>query len=126
MHAYGQVAHFDLDTNLTSIDLSNAINSNTSEDCRIMSIKKVRNDFESRFDAIKRSYRYQIYLGSSLLYRNQAWLINDIDMNILEELSEMIIGEHDFLSFSKYRPEQKNTNSIIYESVWKKRQNARI
>ena len=121
VHAYGQVAHFDLDTNLTSVDLSNAINSNTSEDCRIMSIEKVDSDFESRFDAIKRRYRYQVYLGSSILFRNQAWLINDIEIKILEEISQMIIGEHDFLSFSKYRPTQENTNSIIYESVWKKK-----
>ena len=121
VHAYGQVAHFDLDTNLTSTDLSNAINSNTSEDCRIMSIEKVESDFESRFDATKRRYRYQIYLGSSLLYRNQAWLINDIGIKTLEEISKMIIGEHDFLSFSKYRPEQKNTKSTIFKSVWKKK-----
>ena len=119
VHAYGQVAHFDLGTSLKSVDLCNAINSNTSENFRIMSIKKVGNDFESRFDAISRRYRYQVYLGSSLLFRNQAWLINDIDLNILEELSELIIGEHDFLSFSKFRPEQKNTNSTIHESVWK-------
>ena len=121
VHAYGQVAHFDLDTNLASRDLFNAINSNTSTDCRIMSIEKVRSDFESRFDAIRRVYRYQVYLGSSILYRNQAWLINDIEIKPLKELSEMIIGEHDFLSFSKYRPEQKNTNSIIYKSTWKKK-----
>ena len=120
VHAYGQVAHFDLETNLKSIDLCNAINSNTSQNCKIMSIEKVANDFESRFDAIKRRYRYQVYLGNSLLYRNQAWLINDLDIKILEDLSGIIIGEHDFLSFSKYRPEQKNTNSIIYESVWEK------
>ena len=121
VHAYGQVAHFDLDTNLTSNDLSNAINSNTSEDCRIMSIEKVESDFESRFDATKRRYRYQIYLGSSLLYRNQAWLVNDIGIKTLEEISKMIIGEHDFLSFSKYRPEQKNTKSTIFKSVWEKK-----
>jgi len=121
VHAYGQVAHFDLDTNIKSSDLCKAINSNTSQDCRIMSLQQVDSDFESRFDAIKRTYRYQIYLGSSLLYRNQAWLINDIEINILEELSEIIIGEYDFLSFSKYKPEQKNTNSIVYESVWKKK-----
>ena len=86
-----------------------------------MSIEKVDNDFESSFDAIKRRYRYQIYLGSSILFRNQAWLINDIEIKILEEISQMIIGKHDFLSFSKYRPTQENTNSIIYESVWKKK-----
>ena len=121
VHAYGQVAHFDLDTNIKSSDLCKAINSNTSQDCRIMSLQQVDSDFESRFDAIKRTYRYQVYLGSSLLYRNQAWLINDIEMNMLHQLSKMIIGEHDFLSFSKYRLGQKNTNSIIYESVWEKK-----
>ena len=121
VHAYGQVAHFDLDTNLKSSDLCNAINSNTSRDCKIMFLEKVDSDFESRFDAKKRTYRYQVYLGNSLLYRNQAWLINDIDINILKELSDLIIGEYDFLSFSKYRPEQKHTNSIVYESVWKKK-----
>ncbi len=121
VHAYGQVAHFDLDTNLKSPDLCKAINSNISQNCRIMSLEKVDSAFESRFDAIKRRYRYQVYLGSSLLYRNQAWLINGINTNTLEKLSEMIIGEYDFLSFSKYRPEQKNTNSIVYESVWKKK-----
>ncbi len=121
VHAYGQVAHFDLDTNLTSIDLTNAINSNTSEDCRIMSIEKVNNDFDSRFDAKKRRYCYQVYLGNSLLFKNQAWLINNIKIKILKELSALIIGEHDFLSFSKYRPEKNNTNSTIFESVWKKK-----
>ena len=121
VHAYGQVAHFDLDTNIRSADLRNAINSKTSQNCRIMSIEKVDNNFQSRFDAIKRIYRYQVYLGNSLLYRNQAWLINNIDIKVLQELSLMIIGEYDFLSFSKYRSEQKNTNSTIYESVWKKK-----
>ena len=121
VHAYGQVAHFDLNTNLKSFDLCNAINFNTSQDCKIMSIEKVASDFESRFDAKKRWYRYQIYLGSSLLYKNQAWIINNVDIKMLKELSGMIIGEHDFLSFCKYRPEQKNTKSIIYESVWKKK-----
>ncbi len=118
VHAHGQVAHFDLETNIKSSDLCKAINYNTSQDCKIMSLEKVDNNFESRFDAKKRRYRYQVYTGSSLLYRNQAWLISDIDIKILEELSQMIIGEHDFLSFSKYRPEQKNTKSIIYESSW--------
>ena len=121
VHAYGQVAHFDLDTNLTTIELSSAINANTSEDCRIMSIEKVDNNFDSRFDAIMRRYRYQVFLGNSLLFKNQAWLIKDINIKILEELSEVIIGEHDFLSFSKFRPDQKNTNSTIYESVWEKK-----
>ena len=44
-----------------------------------------------------------------------------MNLNKLNFLAGKIIGEHDFLSFSKYRPEQKNTNSIIYESAWEKK-----
>ena len=46
VHSYGQVAHFDLDTNIKSSDLLKAINCNTSKDCKIMSLEKVDNDFE--------------------------------------------------------------------------------
>ena len=50
VHALGQVAHFDLETNIKSSDLCKAINYNTSQDCKIMSLEKVDNNFESRFD----------------------------------------------------------------------------
>ena len=120
VHAYGQVAHFDLDTKLSSLELCNAINSKTSKECKIMSVEEISSDFEARFNAIKRCYRYQVYIGNSILYRNQAWLINDIDLDSLKTLSEIIIGEHDFLSFSKFNPEKNNTKSIIYDSVWRK------
>ena len=120
VHAYGQVAHFDLDTKLSNYELCNAINSNTSKNCKIMSIEKMNSDFEARFNAIKRFYRYQVYTGSSILYRNQAWLINGINLDLLKSLSKIILGEHDFLSFSKFNPEKSNTKSIIYDSIWKK------
>jgi len=126
VHAYGQVAHFDLDTRLSNVELCNAINSNTSKECKIMSIVEINSDFEARFNAIKRCYRYQVYTGSSILYRNQAWLINDINLVLLKSLSEIIIGEHDFLSFSKYNPDKTNTKSIIYDSIWKKDKNMLI
>ena len=120
VHAYGQVAHFDLDTRLSNNELCSAINSNTSKECQIMSIIGVGRSFEARFGAIKRYYRYQVYTGSSILYSNQAWLIKDINLDLLKSLSEIIIGEHDFLSFSKFNPNKSNTKSIIYDSIWKK------
>ena len=120
VHAFGQVAHFDLDTKLSNVELCNAINSNTSKDCKIESVAEISSEFEARFNAIKRSYRYQVYTGNSILYRNQAWLINDINIDLLKSLSEIIIGEHDFLSFSKFNPNKSNTKSIIYDSIWKK------
>ena len=126
VHAFGQVAHFDLDTRLGNNELCSAINFNTSKECKIMSVVEVDSDFEARFNAIKRYYRYQLYTGNSILYRNQTWLINDIHLDLLKSLSEIIIGEHDFLSFSKFNPDKSNTKSIIYDSIWKKDKNMLI
>lgn len=120
VHALGQVAHFDLDTKLNNVELCNAINYNTPQEIKIMSVVEISSDFEARFNAIKRHYRYQVYTGSSILYRNQAWSINDINLALLNSLSETIIGEHDFLSFAKFNPLKSNTKSIIYDSIWKK------
>ena len=118
VHAYGQVAHFDINTRLTNNELCNAINSNISKDCKVMSVVEVNKDFEARFNATKRFYRYQVYLGSSILYRNQAWHIDNINLELLNSLSNIILGEHDFLSFSKYNPEKKNTKCVIFHSAW--------
>ena len=123
VHAYGQVAHFDLNTRLEPNKLSDAINANTTKDCKIMSVVKVDSKFESRFNAKKRWYRYQVYRGSSILFRNQAWLINNMDVKVLKSLAEIILGEHDFLSFSKYRADKKNTKSVIYDSKWEEKDN---
>ena len=119
VQAIGQVAHFDLNTNLTENQLKNALNFYIDENCKIMSLCKTHDRFDSRFDAKNRIYKYQIYIGKSILYRNQAWLKNDsINIKILNQLAELIIGEHDFLSFAKYNPEIKNTRSTIYFSKW--------
>ena len=120
VHALGQVAHFDLSTRLKLNDLQNALNSNLSENCRILNIKKINNDFHARYDAKKRYYHYQIYTGDSILYKNQAWLVKELDLDILNSISKLIIGTHDFLSFSKFRNDIKNTKCIIFNSTWSK------
>ena len=118
VHAIGQVAHFDIDTSLKEEELKNAINYYISNHCKIMSISLPDNKFDSRYDAIKRTYIYQLYAGSSILYSNQAWLVNNVDIGILNLLAEEVLGEHDFLSFSKYDPKKNNTKSTIYSSYW--------
>ena len=82
VHALGQVAHVDFDTNLNIQVFKNALNAKLPEDCRIISVKQVNKDFHSRYDAKKRYYRYQCYHGDSILFRNQCWIINNIDIVI--------------------------------------------
>jgi tRNA pseudouridine38-40 synthase len=118
VHAYQQVAHFDFLTNLNENDLRNALNSKLEIDCKITSIKTVNNDFHARFSALRRQYLYQCYVGDSILYRNQSWILNKVKLRCLNSLAKEIIGIHDFLSFSKYNPRINDTKCKISESKW--------
>ena len=118
VHAWGQVAHVDLNTGMDAIEMKNALNANLPEDCNITLLEKVKNNFHSRFDAKKRYYRYQCYSGHSLLFRNQCWMHPNLNLVILNSMAEKIIGNHNFLSFCKYREKQLNTNCDIFHSRW--------
>ena len=118
VHAYQQVAHFDFLTKLNEKDLKNALNSKLDIDCKIISIKTVDKNFHARFSALKRQYLYQCYIGNSILFRNQSWILNEVKLRCINSLAKEIIGTHDFLSFSKYNPDINNTKCKISESKW--------
>ena len=50
-------------------------------DCNILMVKRVNDDFHARFDAKSREYVYQCYSGESLLFKNQSWY-TIVDINI--------------------------------------------
>ena len=119
VHALGQVAHVDLETRLDEKDLKNALNGNLPGECRIMNIEKASDDFQARFGATKRHYQYQCFEGDSILYKNQAWQLKNMDLGRLNQLASPVIGDHDFLSLSKFREDLEHTRCIIYKSKWK-------
>ena len=120
VHALNQVAHFDLATELDTCTLTKAINSYLPEDIFITSLEVVPGEFHARYSASKRIYLYQCYTGDNLLFRNQCWMTGPVDYNKLQSVAEVLIGEHDFLSFCKFRSDVKNTVCKIFESVWVK------
>lgn len=126
VHAFGQVAHFDLDTNLRITQLLKALNARLPHDIRIIDVAQTSDEFHARFSAKRRHYRYQCYLGDNLLFKNQSWSIGEIDKSILDIFAKKIEGTHDFLSFSKLNKQLENTECSIYESKWFKSENMLI
>ena len=120
VHALGQTAHFDLDTKLECDRLKNAINGNLNEDCYVKSIEIVNDQFHARFSAIRREYIYSCSQIRNLLDRHRVWYTNKLDILSLNNAAKLIMGEHDFLSFSKKNPQINNTICNIYQSEWKK------
>lgn len=126
VHAFGQVAHFDLDINLKNSQLLKALNARLPHDIRIVDVAQTSDDFHARFSAKRRYYRYQCYLGDNLLFKNQSWFIGEIEKSKLDIFAEKINGTHDFLSFSKLNKQLENTECSIYESKWFKSENMLI
>tara|TARA_B100000965_G_scaffold327505_1_gene290345 strand:- start:942 stop:1682 length:741 start_codon:yes stop_codon:yes gene_type:complete len=117
VHALGQVAHFDLDSKLNDKDLLRAINARLDRQIRISSLKEINENFHSRFDAISKEYNYLCCLSDNPLLVKDYYYIKKVDFNILSDVSKIIEGEHDFLSFSKFS-NKKNNYCKIFTSKW--------
>lgn len=123
VHAWGQVAHFDLKTDLDTCTLTKAFNSKLPDDIHVTDFRVVSKDFHARFSAKRRYYRYQCLTKMNVLLQNQTWVIVDPPMDSLNECAQLLLGKHDFKSFCKINPEIKDTRCQIYHSSWSKEQN---
>ena len=119
VHALGQVAHFDLSKKIDPNILLSAINANLNHCIRIIKCEFVDSDFHARFSAKKRHYYYRVRTDPFLLDHHYTHHISSIDIDLLNNASKLIIGHHDFTSFSKYNEKIENRKCIIYESIWK-------
>jgi tRNA pseudouridine38-40 synthase len=104
VHAKALVAHADVDLTeaLPLWKMKEALNALTGEDIAIKDIRQVRDDFHARFSATERGYRYAISQTRVAIGRQYEWFIhNELDVEVLKRLSEALLGEFDFTSFSK-------------------------
>ena len=60
VHALGQVAHFDIDVNITLYKLKCALNSLLPEDIHVLSTEIADKNFHARYNAISKTYIYKI------------------------------------------------------------------
>jgi len=121
VHAFGQVAHFDFDTELQPIVFEKAINAKTPVDIFVYDCEEVDSGFHSRFGAKKRTYIYQITTKYSPMMRNYHWHVKwDIDFDLLQKCAKLIEGEHNFESFCRTADQADSKVCFIYNSTWKK------
>jgi tRNA pseudouridine38-40 synthase len=103
VHAFGQVAHFDLEKLYPPERIIGALNFYLRNyDISILDCEIISQDFHSRFSAKSRSYIYKIINRSSKLSldRNKAWLIKtNLDISAMQKAASYLIGKHDFSSF---------------------------
>jgi tRNA pseudouridine38-40 synthase len=103
VHAKGQVAHFDLKEPVDTGRFINGLNAHLDFDIRIMKMEKVRPDFNARYDAISKEYRYFVWNGDSVPPELRLYRLHErrkLDMKAMRTAAEQMIGKHDFAAFT--------------------------
>ncbi|MDP4172874.1 MAG: tRNA pseudouridine(38-40) synthase TruA [Bacteroidota bacterium] len=120
VHAFGQVANFRTEKNLDLYKFKHSLNALLPYDISISEINEVPEEFHARFDAKKRSYLYFITKNKSPFFNNYSFLYREkTNIDKLNRLSSVILGENDFTSFSRKKSEVNNRICTIYKAHWK-------
>ncbi|MBN2618376.1 MAG: tRNA pseudouridine(38-40) synthase TruA [Spirochaetales bacterium] len=122
VHADQQIANFltDIDS-IPPQNFAQALNSLLPLDIRINSSVLVPLEFHSRFDAIRRTYKYYIKQGSvgHPKDRDYSWLIRrPLDIRKLNNLARVLIGEHDFTTFAAAGDQAPTKTRRIYSATF--------
>jgi len=102
VHALGQVASFQCDTELSADVFRKGINSLVSADLVVKSCEPAPETFHARFDAKSKTYRYRILNRGtpSALYRRYSWFISKkLNTGAMRGAAGFAIGAHDFKAF---------------------------
>lgn len=117
VHALGQVANFKMNCNIPVGNLVRAINSVLPDDIRVLNAEEVNVQFSARFSSKKKTYLYKIYndeIFSPFYSRYSTFIPYKLDIGIMKQALELLVGEHDFRAFMSSGSGVKNTIRTIY------------
>jgi tRNA pseudouridine38-40 synthase len=122
VHATGQVVALTLPLRWEERELRKGLNALLPEDVWVAEITEVPTSFHPRFDALGRSYRYQVGLvprASSPFFRFWCWpLEREVEMDLLQRGAALILGNHSFRAFAKAGQEHRGDRCIVSEARW--------
>ena len=132
VHARGQVVHLDVDEAVITqakgrsdetalLALMRRLNGILDPDVRVRRVVAAPDGFDARFSALWRRYAYRVVddpANQDPLTRSHvlAWP-RPLDLAVLNEASEPLVGEHDFASFCRRR-EGATTIRTLLDLGW--------
>ncbi|MDD7157609.1 MAG: tRNA pseudouridine(38-40) synthase TruA [Firmicutes bacterium] len=118
VHAFGQVAHFDLEKQSRSYNFVKGLNHFLPPDIRVIDASVERDDFHARFSAHRKTYEYLVYEGKTdrAIYHDRAMRVwAKLDVDKMNRAAKVLEGEHDFASFMSSGSEVDGTVRNLYK-----------
>jgi len=119
VHALAQVAHFSTQNSLPLEKILQGLRSMLPDDISALSLEVVADSFDAQTSAKKKTY---VYLVNNSSVRNPflmdyAWHVYPpLNLPAMEACLKLIIGEHDFTSFTASDAVTKTFVRTIYEA----------
>jgi tRNA pseudouridine38-40 synthase len=107
VHADHQVIHTDVPDKTDITNFTFRLNQLLDEDIRVNSVVYAPVNFHARFTASARTYKYKIIDGGRVTppldrYDSADWF-RELDIDLMNKGSQLLLGEHDFFAFCKFR-----------------------
>lgn len=115
-HAKGQVVHFDTANPMPVEKWPAVVNQLMPPDLSVVESRVVDPEFNSRFWAIDRFYRYRIMTGPRDPHRTRYAFHYGKELNAeaMHKAAQRLQGVHNFLAFSQLLDPRKNTVRTLY------------
>lgn len=120
VHASHYVAHFIFESEISS-DFLFRLNNLLPKDIAVQSIHLVPENFNARFDAISRSYRYQMSTIKDPFSRDFSVVFyRSLDFDKMNQAAEMLKKHHEFGAFCKSHAQNKTNKCDVTEAYWER------
>ncbi len=123
VHAWGNVVHFDVESEPDLVALQRNLNSMLGPAIAIRSAEVAPEGFHARYSAVARRYRYRVlnwpapdpFLATTTWHVPQA-----LDLAALRLACDPLIGEHDFSSFCRVSKRVPDASMVrlVYDARW--------
>jgi tRNA pseudouridine38-40 synthase len=115
VHARGQVVSAELAGEIDVRRLLRSLNGLLGPEIAVCSVGLADDDFNARFSAKWRRYRYLMDAGpvQDPLTRNVTWHVGeDLDLRAMRKVVPALVGEHDFSSFCRSVEGRSNVRRV--------------
>ncbi len=123
VHARGQCGHFDIDSDIPADKFTFILNTRLPKDIRIKRTWQAEEGFHSRFSAKGKRYIYRIInapSASALMGRFTMHVPEKLDVSLMRQAAEFIVGTHDFKAFCAAGSQVKTTVRTVTKVEIKK------
>jgi tRNA pseudouridine38-40 synthase len=124
VHALGQVGSFRAQAHLSAEEFQRALNALLPPTIRIVGAEEVGPDFNARWSARGKIYRYRLYRGKvvpPMIWRYVLHYPFPLDEEAMRDAAARFVGTHDFASFaastgSEDDDKERSTEREIYST----------